>query len=374
MIPVSRAFLRTIEGSHQPVFKAVLTDSWQTGTAPTGTALQVLDGGFTVDGEADIRTTGTLTVPGSMWPNAAQPELFPYGNEIYVGRGVAYSDDLVEIPGLGYLRIREPDQQDAATGGPLVLNLEDRMQAIVDGRLETPLQFASGDTVGTFFATLVQEIYPLAVVEFDDDSDLATLGRDVVVESDRFGPLKDVADSLGKLFYFDHRGIPVVVSAPDPTRAVARVAAGRKGTLVRASRKISRSGVRNAVVARGDGTDQLEPVYAVAYDNDPDSPTYYFGDFGKVPEYYASPMLTTTAQCQSAADAMVRRKLGLAYSVDMSMSPNPALRPFDPVWLDYSNSPPELHLLRSVSIPFRPGPAMGAQTREQTRVVVGMAS
>lgn len=372
MRAVSDAFLRTVHGSHPMVARARVCDTFQTGTSPTGLEIPVLGGDVKLDGTAEIRSTADLVTDGNgMWPRLADDPLMPYGNEIYLERGIRYSDELAEYVGLGYFRIQEPDQG-RAPNGPITVELRDRMSSIIEGRLLSPVQFLPGATLGDVFATLIEQVYPAAVIEFDDGSDANVLVRSAVADEDRFKFLDNIVKSLGKVWYWDHRGVLVIRSIPDPGDPVFEVVAGAGGVLVELSRKISRTGVYNAVVARGEATDSTPPAYGVAVDNNPTSPTYYFGRFGPVPRFYSSSFITTDGQAQSAAAAMVRRYIGLPYNVEFKVSPNPALEPFDPVTVrPGGNEALETHVIETLSIPLTSGDAMTATTREQTLVIIG---
>jgi len=367
---VSRAWKRTVAGSYRPAFRAVLTESFQTGSDPTGTELEILGGAVTLDGLADVRTTADIQIPGRHWPRAGATEAGPYGNEIFVQRGIYLTDMLIHWVGFGYLRIDETAQGDALTNGPLGLPLVDRMQLIIDSRMVSPVHFPTGTTLGTIATTLVGEVYPDAVIVWDDNSDLATIRRPLLVEEDRYGPLKSLAQSVGKIVYWNHRGELDFRAQPtgDP---VFTLKTGRGGTLASLSRKVTRAGAYNGVVARGDGADQERPAYGLAYDNDPASLTYWGGRFGKVPRYYASPFLTTDGQALDAASAILVRTLGAPYNVDFSAFCDPALEPWDRGWFDHGYGGPELHTLTRLEIPLWPEGNMTGQTLEQTHLAIG---
>src|SRR5690554_7219814 len=189
--------------------------------------------------------------------------------------------------------------------------------------------------------------------------------------------------------YWDGEGYLRFEDPPEEDVPVWEVKAGRGGVLVQASRRLTREGVYNAVVAEGEGVDDAAPVRAVAIDTGPNSPTRFGGRFGKVPRFYKSPLLTTPAQAQSAARAILRRSLGAPYSVDFQAMVNPTLRPFDPIrvthrdgnreihvivtlsstWISrvtHRDGNREIHVLERVTIPLVPGRPMTGSTRQKT--------
>lgn len=374
MRAASDAFLRTVTGSHAMTARARVCSTYQSAVDPDGDEVEILDGDADFDALAAVRSTLDLTTAGSgMWPRRAADLLAPYGNEIYVERGVVFGNGTTEYVGLGFFRIETPEQA-RPSDGPIRVSAKDRMSGIVDGRLMSPMQFAAGVTYGSIMEQLVTEVYPDAVIDWDDDSDGDVIGRAVIAEDDRYGFLDKMVTSLGKIWYWDYRGRLQVKAQPTADTPSAEVMAGAGGVLIGSSRTLTRSGVYNAIVATGQGADNTRPVRAVAVDNNPDSPTYYAGRFGPVPGFFTSSFITSIGQAGVSAEALLRRSVGLPYSVDFQSVPNPAFEPWDCVRVRQSTKEgSELHLLQRVQIPLVADRAMTAETREQTVVLVGVS-
>lgn len=371
---VSDAYLSTVRGSHTAAFRARVVETFQIGTDPDGTLIPILDGDTQFDAGADIRATLSLETDGTrMWPSVANLLLAPYGNEVFVERGVDLGGGTIEWVSLGYYRIQSPEQA-TAPDGPIRLEGRDRMAGIVDGRLTEPRQYTAAQTYGDVVDDLVLDVYPDATIVWDDSTDTDTLDRALIVEEDRYGFLNDLVTSLGKVWWWDHLGRLTILDPPAATSTVFDIDAGAGGVLVELSRTLTREGVYNAVVATGEGADTQDPVRGVAVDDNPASPTYYSGRFGPVPIFYSSPFIVTTAQARSAASSLLRRYLGLPYTVDLEMVPNCALEPWDPVLVRYSTrDAPETHVLQTVTIPLTPEQSMSATTKEQTLVLIGVS-
>lgn len=374
MRSVSDAFLSTLRGSHTMVVRCQVLTSFQTGTQPTGgTEVDVMGGQVVADATADVRATLDLTTDGTgMWPRYVDSLLAPYGNEIFVERGIDFGNGTVEYCSLGYFRIEAPSQ-DAPPDGPIRVVGKDRMQAVIDARLLAPIQFGAATTYGDVVSQLITKVYPAATIEWDDATDTSTLDRSLITDEARFEFIDDLVRSVGKIWYWDHRGILVITTQPDPSAPVWDVNAGAGGVLVSASRALSREGVYNAVVALGESVSaDAVPVRAVAVDANPTSPTYYYGRFGPVPRFYSSPFITSTAQAEAAAASLLTAQLGLPYSVDFAAVPNPALEPFDPVRIKYGgNAATEVHVLESVTVPLTEQDPVTATTREQSTILIG---
>jgi hypothetical protein len=367
MRPVSAAWARTAAGSFTPFFRATVLDYFQTGTAPIGTRVPIVDGEVTLDGSADVYASGRLTLPGSYWPDPHGDHLVaPYGPEVYLQAGIKYRDDLVELVGLGYFRIRTVGQKRATISGPVEMSLSDRMAGIGRAVLLAPIAFPAATTNGEFAEALVTEVYPDAEIEWDDEIENLPIGRDVVVEDDRLAPLKSMALSVGKIVRFDHRGVLVFFTAPNPldSQPVARLYGGRGGVLSEVSRDLSDEGVINAVVAKGDGADEVGGAYGLAIDLDPASVTRYDGPFGPSPSFIKSSLITSDDVAIIAANAELRRNAGLPHSLAFEVSPNYALEPDDLVEIEQPNSIGR-HVIGSLTIPMIAGAIMSGVTRLQ---------
>jgi hypothetical protein len=372
MKPITAAFGNSLRGSHQMVARARVVTEFQTGTNPAGTIIPILSGDVQLAGSSAIRGTLDIETSGD-WPDRADSLLAPYGNEIFVERGIVLANGEAEYVPLGYYRIYSPEQNDAPLG-TIRISAKDRMSGIVDARLFKPRQFQVGQSLGDIFLDLVLEVYPDAVIEWDDDTNEETLLRAQIAEEDRYEFLNNLVTSYGKVMYFDHRGVLVIKSPPNPKVPVFSVNHGRDGVLVSVSRQLSREGAYNAVVAMGEGTDTEEPVRAVVVDSNSHSPTFFYGNFGKVPRFYSSPFITTEVQARAAATSLLSKELGLPYSVDFTSIPNPALEPLDCVKITFPKGRAELHVVEQITIPLDAGGVLQANCRQSTNISIGAPS
>lgn len=373
MRPVSSQFLLTLRGSHKIFTRVQVLTAFQTGTAPVGgTVLNVVDGAVSLDGDADVRASVELVTTGgvNVFPQRSTDQLTPYGNELFVECGIELTNGSVEIVSQGYFRIDSVEQSNAPHGTVRVIGY-DRMKGVVEARLTAPVSFAAGTTVADIFDVLIFEVYPLATVEFDDALFAAsTLTSTQVAEESRFDFLNNIVTSNGNIMYWDHRGILVVKQSPDPTVSVWDVNAGTQGVLVNSTRAVSREGVYNAVVALGESVNDTPPVRAIAYDSDPSSPTYWFGNYGKVPRFFSSSFITTYDQALGAAQGILKKTLGLPHSVNFTSISNPALEPLDAITINQLDVV-ALHVIETLVIPLSAQRALTATTRRQATLQLG---
>lgn len=371
MRPVSSRFLNTLKGSHKAVIRAKVCETFQTGTTPTGTEIGIVSGDVRSVATGMVRSTLSM-VTSEPWPISQGSLLAPYGNEIYVERGIDFGNGVKEWVGLGYYRIDTPEQADVPDG-TVQITAPDRMAGIIDATFLAPRQFIASMSRGDLVTLLITEVYPAAVISWDDTAVRdAPLGRATIVEQDRAGCLMDLVTSVGKIGYWRYDGVFRICDPPDITGPPAwTINAGDQGVMIGLDRSITRQGAKNAWVVTGEAGDTAPPARGVAVDNNPNSPTYYYGRFGPVPGYFSSPFITSSPQAISSAVSLLKKSLGLPYQVDVENIVNPAVEPFDVVSVGYPvagrarSLRSETHVLDEVVIPLAVDASQSLKTREQ---------
>lgn len=364
MRPVTDSFLNAIRGSHTAVFRARLVEPGTVGVNPNGTQINILSGNVVFDTNAKITSSLDL-VTDLEWPGTPDSPGNPYGQEIYVERGVRYGAGTPEYVGLGYFRIDTVEQQ-RAPKGTLRITGSDRMANVVDGRPIQPVQFSAGASIGSVLDLVVGQVVPGLVSVYDFDAYSELLRANYVMTDDRIKFVQELLDAYGKIGYFDYAGRLQVRDVPDPTNTpVWDIDSGRSGVLVSLGRSVSRAGVYNGVVATGEPVGELEPVRGYAFDLDPASPTYWEGPFGKVPRFFSSPFLTTNGQCGNTARALLLQSTGLPYEVVLESVPNPALEGWDVVRVKYGPHNVETHILSRIKYDLSAQGTMQIETRKQ---------
>lgn len=368
MRAVSASFLSTVRGPHTAVFRARLVAPWATGVNPTGTFFGINSGDVTFDVNSDVNGTVDLTTDLT-WDYGVTP----YGTEMFIERGVQYANGTAEYVGLGYFRINSVEQ---STKGLLRLSGEDRMSNIRDGRPVNPIQFSAGTSVAAVLDFLVQDVMPGMVTVYDSagwpggTAYTTNLVTDQICSDDRMAFVQSLVTSYGKVCYFDYQGRFVVKTPPDPmSQPVFLINAGANGVLVEANRSISRDGVYNGVVARGEPVGELPPVQAVVVDINAKSPTLWGGPFGKVPRFFSSSFMTTASQCLAAAQGLLTGSTGLPYSVSLGLVPNPALEAYDVLQVQYDDNTFETHIADTLTYPLHVDSEMQISTRKQSLTI-----
>jgi hypothetical protein len=330
-------------------------DAWFS-NLPTRANLPIVGGTIEYTLDADVQATLHLTVvdsDGTLVPRRAGDILAPYGQELAVSMGANVSGQPVTdnpIP-IGWFRIQQPTAHEkwlrtpppaAATGtlavtagftgglldtlgrpsaalpakpvdvargwrhGGAVIEVVglDRMAILADARFLTMSQPPVGATVFSEIARLVGDLVPLA--GFDAALVDVTVPSGVVYQDDRVAALKALAAAVGGVLRFDAGGaLRVAVPTPYGAVPVHTFTVGEAGDVVDYETTMTRDGITNAVVATGEASTDHAPLMAIAYDTDLGSPSRWGGPFGRVPEFFSSPLLTTAARAAAAARALL---------------------------------------------------------------------
>jgi hypothetical protein len=361
MRAVTPAFTAAITGSYTLATEAVIID-----TNGDETTVPIVDGTVTLDQTAAVRgrCDVALTDDGTLdlVPDSASSLLAPYGNEIRLGRGITYPDGTTELVGLGVFRIQDAQIDDTPDGLQIRISGLDRAQRVIDARFEEPYNVTAGTNYATAILDVIQAAWP--DVPYELTATALTAPALIAQEGDdRWKFAQDMATAIAMRLYFDGDGVlrlvPSVLALP-----VTTLAEGDGGVLVQAGRRWTREGTYNRVIATGENTGETAPARGVATDENPLSPTYYYGPFGRVPRFYASPFITTDAQAAGAAQKILDDELGTSEQVSFGALVLPHLEPGDTVIITRNLAGiDEDHVIDALTLPLAAQGAMTGQTR-----------
>jgi uncharacterized protein DUF5047 len=352
MHAVSDRFTATVSGPHRVATRAILVDSApQFTTNPTGTDLEVISGSLTIASLTDVKQTLTLTVPGKYWD-----QVQPFGQEIYIQRGVEFANGDAEYVGLGYHRI-EQIKQDNAPYGPIEITALDRIAQLQQNRQVFPVPLNNADSHRSVFERLVNGVsiplqaqYPglptdgygaylgvrIPITWTSYDPDATTIIGDQLVDGDAYGYLANLIKFYrnSAMRFLNDGTLLVYSTVVDGSIPMATVYGGAGGTITTAKRVVKRADVHNVVTAYGNDPSSITSFISV-FNADPASALAYnkttYPAFGVAPTYYSSPLLQTDADVELAGEALLRRYRALPLVFTLTVIPNPALEPFDVV-------------------------------------------
>ncbi|MFJ4925260.1 DUF5047 domain-containing protein [Streptomyces sp. NPDC088736] len=349
MYPVSDRFLARLAESHQVATQVqlFLTDGRVIDLEHTG-------GSVTVDRAQAVRRTCSVTVADpTLIPRSPSDQLSTYGARLRIARGVYYGDGTSELAPVGVFRLDSVDGD--VNDGPVTLQGKDLSIIVADDKFTTA--YKALGTVVSAITSIIQRSLPTADVISTIPS-TAIGSRVFDVEADPWAACQEIAAAAGADVYANADGQFVIATLPDPlnTTPVWDVAAGEGGVYISANRGMTSDNVFNGVLARGENTsDNVAPVQYLAVDNDPGSPTYWNGPYGRRPMFYTSSTLITSGACQAAAQLKLAEAKAPNTTGDLSSLPNPALEPGDVLRITHPDTSRELHQVASFTVPLDEG-------------------
>ena len=406
---IQNAINTGVRGSHASVIKVWTTifDSavWRQHPLVDATGwkeptFQILEGEITEHFAEAISREMNLTVASEYWddPFDALADVSPYRTLIAVARGVKHPSGDLWVP-LGVYRIWNVDTAGSGDGGfeiPLrAYSLEVDVRAA--RFLETPMAGTGPTHLGErsiegVLHRLIEETFPNSsggdLVPFDVIS--TGLGLDyefpngtvLTDERDRLDLILNLQDDRNVWGRFDrgnHYRIDTLPAVTDPP-VPFEINTGENGVLVSYGKEYTRNQVYNAVLAFGEygGPNSTDPKFHVSYlakDEEPSSPTYYEGPYGRVPRFQRVGFLPNdstiaNAVVQEVAESILARSLDFKAGISFESVPNPLLEAGDVVTIRYpigaraGNVTPvvENHLITSLSIGLGADTEMSADT------------
>lgn len=141
---------------------------------------------------------------------------------------------------------------------------------------------------------------------------------------DVWAEAQKLAQSVGGWLFHDRTGDLVFASLlPASTLPVARYAEGE--LLVSATRQEDSDTIHNVIVMQNAD----KTITAVAEDDDPSSPTYSRGAYGRRVDVVTNEHVGSMEQAQQAATAQLVQELGRSETVAVTIPPDPGLDPLD---------------------------------------------
>lgn len=355
MRSVSPGFLAALRTSTTMVARAYV----RAAGATTWTEVGLVGHSITADRGAVCRYSGQV----QLHPDTDRDLIQPYGALLRIREGLVIPGGGEELVDRGTMRIDDVDEE---ADGTLTVQCYGREKSIEEARFTEP-HLVEGNSAVQEISSLLSVAVPITEVAVFTDQD-AVVPRSIY-ERERWkaidGDDASLARAIGCEVYCDASGTFVIADVPtidDPP--VWTVDAGENGVLVGWSRRTSREGVYNVVVAYADRTsgDDAPLPRAVAQDNNPRSATYVGGPFLPVPRFAPSPLYLTNQQADLGARSILANSLGLTRSLSFQTVPNPALEPGDVVEVRLDDGTIERHLIDRID------PAGNAQTRSSEAV------
>jgi hypothetical protein len=272
-----------------------------------------------------------------------------------------------EVP-LGVFVMTEVNLSDQGQGATMEVIGVDRSIRVQKSLWVDPYQISASANLATAISLILSDRW--SEVETDFQTTSQTVPATVLgLQSGARDPWADVqkmAQAGGFDLFFDNQGIAVLTPVPDPTgqSPVEVYVEGDEAMVLGVDRRLSTDQTFNGVVVTGEGTNVKPPVRAVAFDEDPGSPTYRYGTFGERPTFISSSLVTDAATAAQVAVSELAKLKGAEENVDWSQITDPSLDAGDVI--EVVNSGTRLSrvmVLDKVSVPLSATQPMQATAR-----------
>jgi hypothetical protein len=350
-----------------PAFTAALAYSHRTLTRVTAAGIQlpIESGSVTMNRAANVRRTASLTLRD----DPATPGLLDSldtATQLVIEKGIQFLDGSSEYVTIATLYLQEHESDPARQA--MTIALSDAGQLVDD----YPLVYAWAPVTGTTPLTVVAAIKTLVddalpgTLTWDVDAAISTTqstlpGSVYKAGTGRWSAINELASMLGAAVYPGPDDTWHITPATVTAAPVAVVASGAGGVLVKASVKGSRRDIFNGVGIEWGSTD-VEGGIVLIVDDDPASPTYWDGPWGRKPKPTIKLAVTTQAQAVVAGTAALAGLKGAQSGISFQSVYNPLLEPSDVVTVAPSPSSGQDHVLDRITLPVDGG-VMTAETR-----------
>ena len=366
-------FLAEIRTSHTVI-------SWVDVIAPGQEVkrLQAVDGSVNVDRTAQIRRAASIACidpTGEFLPSSDNSGvLTPFGSEVRPYRGVRYSDGTTEVMPLGVFGLAKVTLSEGASTGGVQINLEmyDRSRRVARDRFTTIYAIPGGTNIVTAIKLILDRTFPQ--LDYDAISTTLTTTAPQVFDAgnDPWEACVTLAASIGCEIYFDVDGRVVIAPPTDldamPAPSFTYIAKpGYGNTATDMQTVFSDEPGHNGVIVVGESAgDEVPPVRAEAWDDDPGSPTYRYGPYGEVPLLITDSNVKTADQAVAMARATLNGFLGFAAQLSVTAWVNPSLEAGDVVHVTRDELNVDAsYVIDAFTVPLRKDGAQSLQMRSR---------
>lgn len=287
-----------------------------------------------------ISSTGALEqIADTLLPDDGKDIMAPFGNKIRIWYQIAVPGYVSPDDGstfyafpLGLFRISSADVSDDGVPKLQITGYDDS-RYISKAKLTAPWIVAAGTNYGDAIIALCQNRLP--TLQANPHTVTKTTPQIILdPESDPWQAVTDWAAAIGCEVFLDRNGALTIQDEPDPT-ADPVVWTYQDGTLdanavlLSVNRGLSDEPGYNGIVLTSESTTLPAPIRIELWDDDPDSPTYALGPYGKVPYFKSSPLVVDYTGGGLMAITELRKVIGGTESLDFAIVPNPAHEPSD---------------------------------------------
>jgi hypothetical protein len=319
----------------------------------------VTDGKVSCDRDSKVRWDASVELALYPWQDVSLIDSYRTRFKIY--RGIT-SLGRTEMLQLGEYRVDDIGRSEI---GRLTLAGSGLESYIVDARFLQPRVPPTGVSTVQAISDLITESVPGVTRIYPMNTYDRRVQATAPWDRDRIDAVLALADSLNTDVYADYDGRFVIADKPTARERVPMFVAnaGDGGVLVGRDVSNTRDGVYNAVSVTGESTDRDgPPVWNWARDNDPASPTYFYGPFGQKPRFYSSQYIYDNTQAGQVAGSMLTEALAVNSTLSFESLAMCFLTAGDVVAVQLEDGSYENHLLQKTDLGLTSSGTLGCET------------
>lgn len=315
--------------------------------------LPVTAGSESVDRSSAVPERLSLTVPaedlGRSWvPTKPTDALAPLGQRLRVSLGVELANGMVEWIERGWYLI----QSAGRSRDTVRIEAAGLLSLLDEARLIQPIQTTTSTTILEAIRALCSGALPVLAGSLPADR---AIGAVMTWDDDRLKGVHELLDIWPAGAITQPGGYLEIVPTSGGT-SVLSLTDGVGGTVIEWGSQMDRDGTASVAVARGEAPDGGQ-IQGVVYDQSATSPTRWGSWFSplQVPVTMDSQGLTTLAQCQAAAAALLARtQRTYGRKLTAEIVPHPGLQIGDGVTINGAGLTLTQCSIESLSMPLTP--------------------
>jgi chitodextrinase len=347
-------FTEAIRYSHRAITRAELI-------TPLGDRfmLPVVDGTLTIDRRNQVWRTADLTVGldavGTI-ERAAIERLNVVGSDIALYAGIFYENDNTELVQIARLRVETFERRLSAASIQIAARDYASMleEYPITPDYNTKLR---GQDLVSAVSLLVNDALPYVMpgmatrLTVGDGLPAWQVPTDATFDGDgRLDTIVRWCEAAGVYFFNLPNGTFYLRAKDDVDSSVLTVSDGDGGVLIDANEAFSRLELYNAVEVAFDAPEGVTtPVRAFVVDDDPASPTYWDGPFGKRVKQVSNVPAKNNAEASAAAIAKLNEAKGISRGLRVTGLRYPTLIPGDSIVVELPNEASEQHVVEAVT-------------------------
>lgn len=322
--------------------------------------IEFFDGNVSATLTSQVTRQLQFTISEEHWPLEPDDLFAPYGNEIRAFVGI---DNGAGIPYEWQVFRGRINEVTLLADGSMSVFCLDRAADVNDSGFTLPEN-------STFLALVTDEFRRL-VIEGVPDATFGTFDNIIMRvpvltwESDRGSACDDLATASGAYWYALANGDYVIRFIPWTVAQTSLITLrdGDGGSIISAEPSLSRENVFNVVTVVGERADGSAPTFAFASDENPDSPTYINGPFGRKSKLVQAQAATNQGQAASLARSLLKQAKALTQSWSVTISPDPSLELGDAVTIQARGLPEALQVVSGFMLPLSGASPMSVALR-----------